>query len=133
MLADGQVRLTADDISFTFRRLRRADSLLVVVTGFDRGQLGSAPLEEIEAALARLPLLELFIDARDATGVTTAVREEWTAWFQAHERRLRRVHVLVANRFMTTVVAVAQHLARVGSLIQIHGDAARFERLVGPP
>jgi hypothetical protein len=130
MLADGQVRLTADDVAFTFRRLRRADGFLVVVSGFDQGQLGSAALDEIAAAAARLPLLELFIDARDATGVTTAVREEWTSWLQTHQARLRRVHILVANRFMETVVNVAQHLARVGSLIQIYSDPARFEKLL---
>lgn len=127
-LPDGEIRLVADDLTFTFRRLRRADTLLVTVTGYDRGQLGPAPLDEIAAA-ARLPRLELFVDARAATGVTTAVREEWTAWFQRHQAQLARVHVLVSDRFMISVVHVAQHLARVGSLIQIHSDPATFEAL----
>ena len=123
---DGEIVLAADDLSFSFRRLRRADALLVTVTGYDRGQLGTAALDEIAAAV-RLPRIELFVDARAATGVTTAVREEWTGWFQRNQAHLARVHILVGDRFMTSVVAVAQHLARVGSLIQIHSDPARFE------
>jgi hypothetical protein len=126
ILADGEVILRADDLTFSFRRLRRADALRVTVAGFDRGQLGTAPLDEIAAA-ARLPRLELFVDARGVTGVTTAVREEWTAWFQRHQTQLSRVHILVSDRFMTSVMHVAQHLARVGSLIQIHSDPKSFE------
>lgn len=124
-LPDGSIRLAADGVSFRFTRLR-PDALLVVIEGYDQGQLGAQPLDEIGQTLARGEPIELFVDAGQVTGVTTAVREEWTRWFVANQSRLRRVHVLVSSRFMTAAVSVAQHLARVGELIQITGDAERF-------
>jgi len=124
-LPDGSIRLEADDVSFHLSRIR-PDALLIVIEGYDQGQLGAKPLDEIGAALGRGEPMELFVDASQVTGVTTAVREEWTRWFVANQARLRRVHVLVSGRFMNAAVSVAQHLARVGELIQITGDAARF-------
>ena len=127
----GPQRVVIPDLVGTSERaaeinLRHADALLVTVTGFDRGQLASAALDEIAAAI-RLPQLQLFVDARAATGVVTAVREEWTAWLQQNQAHLSRVHILVSDRFMTSVMHVAQHLARLGALIQIHSDPATFE------
>jgi hypothetical protein len=130
ILADGSVGLAIEDTSFTFRRLR-ADTLLVRVIGYDRGQFGRAPLDEMAAALDLVLPLEIFVDARAAIGVTTAVREEWTEWFQTHRGRLKKIHVLVLGKFMSSVVNVSQHLARVGSLIQVYGDAERFEQALG--
>lgn len=124
-LPDGSLRLAAQDVTFRLTRLR-PDALLVVIEGYDQGQLGTQPLDEIGAALGRGEPMELFVDGSQVTGVTTAVREEWTRWFVANQARLRRVHVLVSGRFMNAAVSVAQHLARVGELIQITGDAARF-------
>ncbi len=129
-LPDGSTRLSDEDTSFTYTRLR-PEALLVRIVGDDRGQFGTAPLDEMGAALARGGRLEIFVDARAAAGVTTGVREEWTAWFQANAPRLKKIHVLVLGKFMQQVVSVSQHLARVGSLIQIYGDEGRFEAALG--
>jgi hypothetical protein len=129
-LPDGSVRLHDARCSFTYTRLRPG-ALLVRVVGYDQGQLGSAPLDEMGAAIARGQPLEIFVDAREAEGVTTLVREDWTAWFQANQARLQKIHVLVLGKFMQQVVSVSQHLARVGSLIQIYGDVDRFEQALG--
>ena len=68
-LPDGSIRLAAEDVSFLLTRLR-PDALVVVIDGYDQGQLGSKPLDEIGATLARGETIELFVDASRVTGVT---------------------------------------------------------------
>jgi hypothetical protein len=124
--SDGAMSLSAGDCTFVYRR-SRPGVLVVAISGHDNGQFGTATLDEIAAALHREPPLELFVDAREAVGVATSVSDDWTRFFSTHRRDLARVHVLVGSKTVHLTVAIAQHLSRTGSLIQIYSDPEIYE------
>lgn len=130
-LADGSLRLSADDCTFLYSR-PRPGVLLVTISGDDAGQFGTATLDEIAAAIGRERPLELFVDAREAFGAAVSVSDEWTRFFSTNRASLSRVHVLVGSKVVYLTVAIAQHLSRTGSLIQIYSAPDIFEaRLAG--
>lgn len=128
-LADGTVMLTADDCVFSYRR-PRPGVLVVVIAGHDKGQFGTATLDEISLALKRERPLELFIDARDAVAAAVSVSDDWTRYFAANRSDFTRVHVLAGSKAVKLTVAIAQHLSRTGNLIQIYSDAEIFQARV---
>ena len=125
-LADGTVVLSADGCVFSYRR-PAPRALLVAIAGHDRGQFGTATLDEISLALQRERPLELFIDAREAVGAAVSVSDDWTRYFATNRSDFRRVHVLAGSRVVQLTVAIAQHLSRTGELIQIYSDPQIFE------
>jgi hypothetical protein len=125
VLRDGAVQLTAGSCTFVYRR-PRAGVLLVAISGNDRGEFGSATLDEISLALLRERPLELFVDAREAHGPAVSVSEEWTRFFSLNQSSLTRVSVLVGSKAVHLAIAIAQHLSRTGSLIQIYTDPEVF-------
>ena len=126
LLPGGVVRLSSGKSTFEFARTRPG-RLLVTISGMDKGQFGPSTLDEIAAALHREGSLELFIDAREAVGVTASVSEEWTRFFSVQRTKLRRVHVLAGSKAVKLTVAIAQHLSRTGELIQIYSDPQIFD------
>lgn len=126
LLPGGVVRLSSGKSTFEFARTRPG-RLLVKISGMDKGQFGPATLDEITAALHREGSLELFIDAREAVGVTASVSDEWTRFFSVQRTKLRRVHVLAGSKAVKLTVAIAQHLSRTGELIQIYSDPQIFD------
>jgi hypothetical protein len=128
----GEVRLTAGNCAFVFRRPRPA-ALHVIITGLDNGQFGTTTLDEIRAEIGRNKPIELFVDAREAVGAAVSASDEWTRFFSAHRSDLRRVHVLVGSKVVYLTVAIAQHLSRTGDLIQIYSDPENFEARLGGP
>ena len=126
LLPGGVVRLSSGKSTFEFARTRPG-RLLVTISGMDKGQFGPSTLDEITAALHREGSLELFIDARQAVGVTASVSEEWTRFFSVQRTKLRRVHVLAGSKAVKLTVAIAQHLSRTGELIQIYSDPQIFD------
>lgn len=126
ILPDGRIQLTAGDGAFIFQRLRPG-AFLVTIKGLDNGQFGSAALDEIRMELLRYNPLELFVDARDATGAAVEVSKEWTRFFSANRQQLKRVSVLVGSKIMHLTVAIAQHLSQTGRLIQIYSDPELFQ------
>ncbi|HEY8559316.1 MAG TPA: hypothetical protein VIL74_02850 [Pyrinomonadaceae bacterium] len=126
ILPGGDVRLSSGSAVFLYHR-PRPGALHVTISGYDAGQFGTATLDEILTAIAREGVLELFVDAREATGTATGVSEDWTRFFSANREKLSKVHVLVGDsRVLQLTVAIAQHLSRTGNLIQIYDDAVVF-------
>lgn len=126
LLPEGVVRLASGEATFEFARTRPG-RLLVTISGMDKGQFGPSTLNEITTALEREGSLELFIDAREAAGVTASVSDDWTRFFSVQRSRLRRVHVLAGSKAVKLTVAIAQHLSRTGDLIQIYSDPQIFD------
>lgn len=126
VLPNGSVRLTADDAAIVFVR-PRPGVLVVTIEGYDKGQFGTAPFDEIHSALRVAAPLELFVDARNTVGATVRVSQDWTSFLSRHRRELRHVHVLVGSKVVELTVAIAQHLSRTGNLIQIYSAPAIFE------
>jgi hypothetical protein len=126
ILPGGSVRLSSGDCTFLYER-PRAGALRVVISGYDAGQFGTSTLDEILMAITREGRLELFVDAREASGAAPAVSDDWTRFFSLNREKLARVHVLIGDsRVLQLTVAIAQHLSRTGNLIQIYSDPAQF-------
>ena len=123
--SDGTVTLKDERCTFTFRS--SPGVLDIRIEGVDRGQLGSAPLDEIARALVRDRPLELFIDATRASMPTVDVSREWTRFFSLNQKDLKRVSVLVSSRSVELTIAIAQHLSQTGKLIQIYSDEEIYE------
>jgi hypothetical protein len=126
VLPDGSVRLSAGDTAFLFAR-PAAGVLVVTITGYDKGQLGTAPLDELDSVLRVAAPIELFIDARNAVGATVRVSEDWTRFLSRHRAELTHVHVLASSKAVELTVAIARHLSRTDKLIQIYSDPTIFE------
>jgi hypothetical protein len=126
ILPGGDVRLSSGDCTFLYQR-RRPGVLQVTISGYDAGQFGTATLDEILTAINREGKIELFVDARDATGTATGVSDDWTRFFSANREKLSRVHVLIGeSKVLQLTIAIAQHLSRTGNLIQIYSDPEIF-------
>jgi hypothetical protein len=126
ILPGGDVRLSSGDSIFLYQR-KRPGVLLITISGYDSGQFGTATLDEILTAITREGRLELFVDAREASGAGVSVSEDWTRFFSANREKLSKVHVLVGDsKVLQLTVAIAQHLSRTGNLIQIYSDADIF-------
>jgi hypothetical protein len=125
-LPDGSLRLRAGDVAFTYNRLRPG-ALLVRIRGYDRGELGHAVFEPLNAELTIAQPMVLFVDTSRAEGASTAVSEAWTSWFQTNRTRVREIHILVASKYVSFTVNVAKHFSRTGDLIQVHSDPSHFE------
>jgi hypothetical protein len=130
VLPDGTTVLSADGCVFSYRR-PRPGTLVVTISGHDRGQFGTATLDEISLALKRDRPLELFVDAREAVGAAVSVSDEWTRYFATNRSDFTTVHVLAGSKVVKLTVAIAQHLSRTGNLIQIYSDAEIFESRLG--
>jgi hypothetical protein len=119
------LRIVDAGCAFVFTRPRTA-VLLITITGHDKGQFGTRPLDEVRLEILRNRPLELFIDASGAVGASASVSQEWTQFFALNRESLKRVSVLVGSKAVELTVAIAQHLSRTGNLIQIYSDAGTF-------
>ena len=119
------IRLSDDRSTFTFERMGPG-VLLVTISGYDKGGLGTAVLDELAGEMRRFASLELFIDASEAQGATWEVSQQWTVWFRAHRDHLDRVSILVRSKYLRQTIAVAKELSRTGDLIVIYSDPDRF-------
>jgi hypothetical protein len=126
LLPDGSVRIAAGDTNFLFTR-PKAGVLLVTIEGYDQGQLGTAPLDELGSVLRVAAPVELFVDARNAVGATVRVSEDWTRFLSRHRAELTHVHVLAGSKAVELTVAIARHLSRTDKLIQLYSDPTIFE------
>lgn len=123
---DGTIALRGTRCAFVYRRVRPG-VLLVTITGDDEGELGMAPLHEIDAEIARHAPLSLYVDTRAARGAATRVSEDWTAWFTTNRKNLRSVGILATSKLVHLIVSIAKHLSRTGEMIRIYTEAAPFE------
>jgi hypothetical protein len=101
--------------------------LVMCFVGYDKGQFGTAPFDEIGAILRVHTPLELFIDARNAIGATVRVSQDWTSYFAQHKHHFTRIHMLVGSKLIELTAGIVRHLSRTHNLIQIYSDTAVFE------
>lgn len=125
-LPDGTVRISTRSSEATLSRLRPG-ATLVVYTGYDAA-LTDEVLDTLGTELGRHGSLEVLIDAFGSEGVTTAVREAWTRWMQAHKDRVR-ITLLLSSKFMQVTVNVAKHLSGFQKMT-ILSDRGKFEAAV---
>jgi hypothetical protein len=123
--ADGSIELISDEGKFAFRRIGQG-ALLVTITGNDKGQFGTAALDEIRLEILRHGPLELLVNAEQAVLVTQEVSREWTRFFADARPELKRVSILTGSKLVNLAVAIARHLSHTGSLIQIYTERELF-------
>jgi hypothetical protein len=128
-LADGRLQLAAGGCTFVYERIRNG-AMLVTITGIDKGQFGTASLDEIRLEMLRHRPVELFVDASAAIAVSIDVSKDWTHFFSLNREHLKRVSVLVGSKALELTVAISQHLSQTGNLIQIYTDAELFQARV---
>ena len=120
-LPDGTVELHSPGCTFTYRRLKPG-ALLVTITGDDKGDFGTAPLDELTLEITRYKMLSLYVDTRAVRGAAASVTDEWTAWFSANEKQLSRVAILATSKFVHLIVSIAKLFSRTGEMIRIYSD-----------
>jgi hypothetical protein len=127
-LEDGTVLLKAERCGFSFRELRTG-VVLMQVSGYDTGQLGSAPMDELSHHLRRSESLELFVvlGHDDTTHANLSVQEAWTGWFNLHRAALKCVHILAPGKYMHFTTEVMKLFSRTGELVHVHTDSKPFE------
>ena len=101
--------------------------VILTLGGFDRGEFGGTPFDEIRRRTDPRLGLHLLLDLRDARGAARHVADGWTQWFATHRRSLKAVDVLVDSRGVHVAVAFAQHFSGTDDLVRIHRDPARFD------
>jgi hypothetical protein len=125
-LPDGTTRLRDEACTFIFKRMRPG-MLCVEVKGRDKGQFGTAPLDQLRAEIQRFGSLTLFIDAEQGAATGLGVTEMWRDFFKANKNSIESVSVLVGSRYMEFMVSVALHLANMGRVVTITTDRDVFE------
>lgn len=126
VLQDGSIKLATQDGDFTFSRLKPG-VLFVTVAGHDRGEFGSATLDEITSVLNRERPITLFVDTRAALSVAPTVRDDWTRFLSSNRSNLLSVHVLTSSKAVHLSVAVAQHFSATGKLIRLYSSPETFQ------
>jgi hypothetical protein len=125
ILPGGSIKLSSGNCTFVYER-PRPGVLHVTISGHDAGQFGTATVDEVQAAIAREGVLELFVDTSETVSASVSVSDEWTRFFSVNRDNLSRVHILVNSKVVSLTVAIAQHLSRTGNLIQIYTDRDSF-------
>ncbi|HZE98133.1 MAG TPA: hypothetical protein VE981_13975 [Planctomycetota bacterium] len=133
-LEGGTVRLATKRCSFIIQPVSPA-VLKITIQGRDAGEFGPAVFNEIRFHLGS-ERVELFVDAAEAAGPTTAVSDAWTRFLNREAPHLKRVSILAVSKFVHLTVSVAKLFSRTGELIQVYSDPELFRaalsRATGP-
>jgi hypothetical protein len=120
-----QTRFETPDCTLEIGRVRRG-RLLIVLSGKDLGELGSAPFERLEAELMRSPSLELFIDLQAASGATLEVSGSWAVWLRKNEARLHKVTMLTGSPFIHLSAKAVKRFSQLGERARLYSDPLKF-------
>jgi hypothetical protein len=123
---DGRDIFRSDSASLSVRSTGPG-RVLLTLSGYDRGEFGGIPFDEIRRRTDPRLGLHLLLDLRDARGAAPHVAEGWTYWFATNRHSLKGVDVLVDNRTVHAAVAFAQHVSGTHGLVRIHRDPVRFD------
>lgn len=113
-------------------RIERPAPRVVVlrIAGCDVGELGDAPFRAIERALPEdggAAAVELFVDARESTGVTTDVSSSWAVWLVRHEAKLAQVRMLTRSRLVQVTADFVRRFADLTDKMHVHTDERAFD------
>jgi hypothetical protein len=125
-LEDGSVRLANERCRFTYQRLRPG-VVFLRIEGHDKGEFGTAPMDELREDLSRYAPLELFVEMDASSGAALPVQEAWTEWFSTNRSALKGVSILARSKFMHFTAEVVKFFSRTGELIRVYLDPAPFD------
>lgn len=117
-----------EGITCTLRLERpRAKAVVLALTGIDTGELGRAPFDALEDALADGPI-DLFIDTRDARAASASVTNAWALWMRKHDAKLASVTILARTRFLLASARLVREFANLGKRVRIVKELDEFDR-----
>ncbi|OJH35896.1 hypothetical protein [Cystobacter ferrugineus] len=122
----GEVRLKSERCTFIYWRPRPGVVVLRIV-GEDRGEFGTAPMDELRGDISRYAPLELFIEMEDSAEARMPVQEAWTDWFNTHRSALKSVSILTRSKYMHFTAEMVKFFSRTGELIRVYLEEAPFE------
>jgi hypothetical protein len=110
---------------------RPARAVIVIrIAGTDVGELGDLPFRELAKDLETNEPLQLFVDARAASGPSVDVSSRWASWLRKHEQRFDRVVMLPGSRFVEFTAAFVRDFSGLRDRMQIVTDAATFDEVL---
>jgi hypothetical protein len=131
-LNDGTVRLFSSKSKCTFYFLRPRPGVVVIrISGDDRGEFGTAPMDELREDLSRFAPVELFIETDKSAGAALPVQTAWTEWFAENRSALKSVSMLVHSKYMHFTAEVAKLFSRTGEMIRVYLDPAPYDEALG--
>lgn len=111
-------------------RIERPAPRVVVmrIAGHDIGELGDAPFKELERALLEQEgLIELYVDARESSGVTTDVSGAWAGWLVKHKARLAHVSMLTRSKFVQVTAEFVRRFGDLTDKMRLYTDEKPFD------
>lgn len=110
-------------------RIERPTPSVVVmrISGHDVGELGDAPFKEVERALDGDGLVELYVDARDSSGVTTDVSGAWAGWLVKHRARFAHVSMLTRSRFVQVTAEFVRRFGDLADKMRLYTEEKAFD------
>ena len=107
-----------------------AGIIVLRLTGWDVGEFGAAPMNEIASLLGSGDSHQLFIDARQVKGATIDVSNDWALWLRANRRRFAHITMLTGAPFVQLTAKFVRRFAGLDDIMRVYTDAAAFDRLL---
>jgi hypothetical protein len=97
------------------------------LAGWDAGEFGDVPMQELNKDLERNGIVELFIDARAVKAASIEVSAEWAQWLGKHRSRFRHISMLTGSRFIQLTANFVRRFADLGEVMRIYTDPVAFD------
>jgi hypothetical protein len=106
----------------------REGVILVRIVGHDVGEFGDSPMRCIESFVPVDGTAVLFIDARNARGVSVDVSGAWARWLGQRRQQISTVHMLTSSKLVEVSAGFVRRFTELGSQMQLYTDPLLFER-----
>src|SRR6185503_945914 len=117
-----------EGIHFSLAIERPAASVVVMrFSGWDAGEFGDMPMQELAKDLVSNDQIELFIDAREVKGASIEVSGEWSQWLGKHKGSLKHISMLTGSRFIQVTANFVRRYGELGELMRIYTESAAFD------
>ena len=107
-----------------------AGVILMKITGYDIGEFGRAPMEELEQMISGESATDLFIDARETRGASVEVSAEWAHWLGQFQARLRHINMLTGSRYIQITAKFVRNFAGLHDQMRIFTDREAFDQML---
>lgn len=104
-----------------------AGVILMKFAGYDIGEFGAGPFEELECDLRNGVPIEIFLDARDVRSASIEVSSDWAHWMIAHRSLIYRFNMLCRSSFVQMTAGFVQRFTQFAEQMRIYHDAEAFE------
>ncbi|MET0595652.1 MAG: hypothetical protein ABW133_23345 [Polyangiaceae bacterium] len=101
--------------------------IVLAINGADIGELGERPFRELGKDVESPGLLQLFVDARAASGPSIEVSGRWASWLGTHQTRFEQITMLPGSRFVQITAGFVRDFSGLGDRMRILTDPAAFD------